>query len=646
MTSVSEAVSMASHSENISPYTAHLLAQISFLHKEVERLEKQLQNARTKGVATAREITEQYEKMLKEKSMKCDEWRNKFVHLNDHIEEEVQKRVSNLEKLTQSFAQEKLLLQSKNNELLNKLGDMKRSLEFQQNQTSEVEKKMFEQEAELSTKLNDNIKLVNQLSEENQLLKTVNENTRKVAVEMGTITDTQTDDKCTQIEDQAVLIEQQRDGSLGVNEENTNQNLIYLRNAVEQKTQELELYKKQLDELSVDYQKTLSELEEVKAQHFEEMKRKNLYSMDYEKLMAHITVLQQKLGETAASQRNLLEKVSSKEAEKQDALSSMLRVERDKNYLENQLHQYEKDIDHLISFKNISSAQLEDAAVENEKLQAELQLHIKKESQFAFTIKAKEEEIQDILEAYRSAVKENEQLIENSKVIERELDHVRGALSMKEDSILFLREQVKELNQREQQLILDIQSFEYDNDQLHRTILKNEGYISQLEKSSSDLKQTVHAKDVSIEELHHHLAELSKQVVVKENECMHLLRRCEDMESECTRLQASLSHLTQLNNQLEDSNARITARNVLDSSENQRCAYLENELNTLSVEVKRLSNLSKTIQLELDKERASRSSCEKSLQDAKLKIRELEQSKERLQQVIIEQTKTLSSLAT
>lgn len=363
-------------------------------------------------------------------------------------------------------------------------------------------------------------------------------------------------------------------------------------------------------------------------------------------LHRQVEEMQQQLVACLEMKQQLLATVRELEKEKNHALSVAMQAEQDRDYLDAQLHQYEKDVGQLVANKNVSAAHLNDAAEEHDRLSTELQKHIDHEQQLELVIKAKEEELEDLLLAYNSVMKENELLAEGNHAMEREVHHIRGTVGAKDDTIRFLREQVNALNQREQQLLMDIQSFEYEMDQTHRMVAKQGRHIQQLEKENSEARDVIHAKEISIDEIHQHLAEVQKKMVVQENECIYLQRRCEDLEADCSRLEAGLEKQLQVTHELEEMNGRLMAKSVLELSEQHQHRQLEEKVKMLQTHIHELEHALRTVEQELENERKARMAAENIVQEEKIHLQDVEAKNARLEQLLVEQNKVLSSLAT
>lgn len=635
MAGTCEAISVCSQKDNVSPHTGHLLAQITFLHKEVDRLEKQLEVSRTRSASVANEVREQYEKIVVEKAQKIEELRTNFIHFKGNSSEELLSLVKKFEKNVETLQREKNSLESEKERLLNRI---------------------FEYESIISKRESEITDLVNQIEENRnhikmqqdcscgdaevtiQKMNVISEDRCCKKCDVGTLAKTELEDKsCEALEDFFHGI-----GTTTNMEVPTVDSLLKI---IESKTRDLEASNNALSRITAKYENDISSSRPGNFCSMDMGDPRTACTEGKEEFSTYIKVLECRVSEAEENQRMLKKKLDDMEKEKECAISTSMKIENEKNYLEAQLRQYEKDVEQLIAYKNLSSEQLHDASVENERLRCEIETRMKREAQLSFSIKAKEEEMQDLITTYRSAAKENELLHESNKALEREIDTIRGSIALKEDSVVFLREQIKSLNHREQQIILDLQSFEYDNDQLHRKVLKNEAYIAELEAANSDLKKVANAKDFSLEEIHQNMAELSKHLVIRENELVNIQRHCSTIEAECAELHASFIQEAREKKRLEEANAKLIAKNILDMSEAQSAKNREKNITQYQLEIEELEIKLKNAQRELEDEKALRKSTEKSTDELRSKLKDVEFCKERLQQVVLHQNEVLSSLS-
>lgn len=727
--------------ENVSPHTAHLLAQISFLYKEVERLEQQLHAARNKGVVNAQEIAAQYEKVVKEKVLKAEEWRQKCVQAKELQEDKWTKVIKNLEKENAALRLENKKVVSEKVEMDEKIQSFQLSFELQQSEIANLQMKVLKEKRDAklegeramtttavaaigSTDTGFAGVLAN-LEERIAELQMENNTLRKrvplIASSLSPSASRSSESSADSIrntlehEDRSYRKEVHFTSSpVDDDEKNKEKTSSVITSVViELDTEDKSKEKNGFSSTDQSTQTSLpsvffceqdrSELEQVVPHSPENWKRdkegsnaycdvsgndsaervllecmeeendeeneENSKQFNFAKeeegvyrasaqtegvlenrervaLHRHIQDFQQKLAISSEKLQQLLMKISILEKEKSDAMSAAAQAEHDRDYLESQLHQYEKDVGKLVAHKNFCASNLDDAALENDRLHHELQRHADNENKMCFTIQEKDEELHDLLKMYNSAVRENEFLLEGNNVLQRELDNIRSSLSSKDDSIQFLREQLNDINHREQQLLIDIQSFECETDQNHRIVAKQVKHINQIEKENANLKQIIHAKDISVEELHQHLADLNKQIVIQENDSIYRQRRCDDLEAECSWLQAGHEKQSQTVQELEDANASLMAKSALVATEHHRYRQLETEVRTLQLHSKELENTLISTELDLEKERKNRLLAEKELNSEKALVEELQEKNKRLRNLVEDQKNVLSSLAT
>eukprot|EP00796_Vickermania_ingenoplastis_P012055 gene12055-8307_t len=595
-------------------HTGLLLGQIKFLHKEVERLEKQLQGCRNSSISAAHQISGQYERLLTDKNSKIEELESKLLKGGEA-------RIA--------LENERII------ELENELSNRKFHADSLQHENQVLREKL-----ELAIRPNkEKIKMMEDVATQTDTLSELCEAKRSDRETEGNKESFQMIEEkiCSPI---TSTLQNKLPTTKNVDTGRENKEETDLLNITQEHQKEVDALNNDLHNLREAHIQSVHILEKTKNLLAEESKKTQLALEEGESLRAIVHALQQKLGESSSSQKELFMRLSEQDNNHKKMLSSVVQGENDVHILEAQLHQYEKDIEHLIAQKNATVEQLETVSIENERLRSELDILMAQERQLVFTAKAKEEELRDILDAYRNSVRENEILVETNRLLERETDNLRGLLSSKEEGMKYLREQVQNLHQKEQQLIVDVQSFECESDDLHRRVLENESYIIELENTNDEFQRSLVAKDLVVEELHQNLAALSKEVVVKENELLCLRRHCSSVESELSHFQTSAAHESQKNKQLEDLNARLVARAILTAESQASSATKE------SPQIDQLENLVQKLRLQVERECRMKILREKEIEKMKKELKEAEDSKSRLQQVIMEQTDALLKNAT
>ncbi|ORC84350.1 BRCT domain-containing protein [Trypanosoma theileri] len=635
------------HEEN----TAHLLSQINFLHNEVERLEQQVATVRENAVEEVQAIAVEYKEklLLKEKENRSivEQLRgrkNRSIDGEDFVS-----RCKMLESQLALALSEKNSLLIEKNDLSTKIRKLDTALKERKHEALEAQRMASHESVTSGSQIKSLQEVIQVLSDERTSLQKQLHQFRSEKNIEHVHNETQTENAlvCTLTQTETVCMSEKEcqvdlitySGDIGA------QSVQSLTHLLEIKCAEYDDLRAQMDDLSSIHRDTLSTLERTKKRLVEEVERRKLLSDDAEKLSLQVRSLQQKCSQQAAAERELYAKVSSVEEQKQLLRMSSVNIEREKHGLEEQLQQYQKDMDQLIANKNYCNQQVAQLSSENEKLQAEIQRLHQHEAQLAYSLKAKDGELREILSAYQNAVKEVELQTDSQRTIERELEATRATLASKEQGIIYLQEQLNQLHHRDQQLSLDLQTFEYENSQLHRKIVQTEALVAQLESNCNELQQVSLAKDRATEELQQSLAELSKQIVLKENECMLLRQRCESLQRDVSRLQSAHELESRRLHELEDINARLVVRGVMSSEDDDRVNVLREEVKVLKESLQEKNFSLQTLQEQLQREQDERKKCTRELQVAQTSLEEALDSKERLQQVVLDQAATLSHLS-
>ncbi|TPP42782.1 hypothetical protein CGC20_7735 [Leishmania donovani] len=504
---------------------AHLLAQIAFLHREVERLEQLLSTVRAKSYADARELTSQYEQTIKQKNAELENLRHPSGSRSEVGD--ASKRCKVLEKQLAAANSEKSVACMERADLQAKLRKMQALLKCRKEEVVKVKGSLEESNVERSSTI--------------------------AALKMTVETLSQECDRLSsELAEQA---KRQRDALLTAGEDAEAPHSLAI--LFEEKTRECDQLRGALEDLSAMQRDALAMLEVTKNQLSTEAERRRIAVDDVENLSVQLRALQQRCSDQTAAERAMADKIRLLGEERQKMLVEKSQIERDRDHWEEQLRQYEADVAQLSATKNHSNRQLSTLANENENLRAEIQQLCEREAQAVYAVKAKDMEVQEILSAYQKAAQENESLLESQRFLERELDNVRAGLASKEETVAYLQEQLRSMHLREQQLTLDIQSLEYENENHHQRLARGDHQAAELEAKCSELVQLLQTKERCIEELHQSLSELSKQVIVKDNESLLLRQRCDTLLADMALLQASFSKEKTRVQDLEASNARL-----------------------------------------------------------------------------------------
>lgn len=413
---------------------------------------------------------------------------------------------------------------------------------------------------------------------------------------------------------------------------------------------ELDTARSDLHRLTELHKETLQFLDMTKKRLNSELEHRKLVENDNEKLALQVRALQQQASLMASQLREKDTLMENLQKETQEAISTALRMEKERARWEEELSTNAKDMQNLVTNQNFVHQQMSAVNSENDELRREVQRLLQLESTNQMAYRAKESELAEVLQAYQLAVKESEANVIHFKALERESENLRASLSVKEERVVHLQEQVASLHAREQQLTLDLQSFDYEGGQLHRRLITSETTIAQLNAQIHELQQV----QVASQRIHHELeasqAELSKQIVFRDQECMHLRMRCDQLEQECTALStARLAEVSRLK-ELEDQNARQQVREAL-FKQSASDAY-EQQVNRLTKELNDARAALRERETTLVNQRLA-SDSDRSLAEAYVvRVKELEQGvavaeaeRARLQKIVEEQAETLAKLA-
>ncbi|CAJ1986672.1 hypothetical protein conserved [Leishmania donovani] len=629
---------------------AHLLAQIAFLHREVERLEQLLSTVRAKSYADARELTSQYEQTIKQKNAELENLRHPSGSRSEVGD--ASKRCKVLEKQLAAANSEKSVACMERADLQAKLRKMQALLKCRKEEVVKVKGSLEESNVERSSTIAALKMTVETLSQEcDRLSSELAEQAKRQRVERtstGTVCElhrSESESQTSPIErmSQSCQVCTLQDALLTAGEDAEAPHSLAI--LFEEKTRECDQLRGALEDLSAMQRDALAMLEVTKNQLSTEAERRRIAVDDVENLSVQLRALQQRCSDQTAAERAMADKIRLLGEERQKMLVEKSQIERDRDHWEEQLRQYEADVAQLSATKNHSNRQLSTLANENENLRAEIQQLCEREAQAVYAVKAKDMEVQEILSAYQKAAQENESLLESQRFLERELDNVRAGLASKEETVAYLQEQLRSMHLREQQLTLDIQSLEYENENHHQRLARGDHQAAELEAKCSELVQLLQTKERCIEELHQSLSELSKQVIVKDNESLLLRQRCDTLLADMALLQASFSKEKTRVQDLEASNARLVAREVLSLNDaadrREQAQALEDERATLKAVIDENERIAVSCEqlVESNKVLESRvAELEKSLQESI-------EAKERLHRIVLEQNKALSRLS-
>ncbi|KAG5510595.1 hypothetical protein JKF63_06892 [Porcisia hertigi] len=629
---------------------AHLLSQVAFLHREVERLEELVSTLRTKSFSEARQLAAEYEERIVQKNAEIERLQRSMKSRGDV--DDPQKRCKLLEKQLATVNSEKSVACMEKADLQAKMRKLQVLLKTTKQEAAKVQGRSEESNMERSCTITALKLTVENLSQECDRLKTELAAQAKRQLVARESSGTIYERNFCHAEAQTALVEQATQSCQVCTLQSAAANVAEdgdvphsLAVLLEEKTRECDQLRGALEDMSAMQRDALSMLETTKRQLSQETERRRIAVEDVENFSLQLRALQQRCSDQTAAERAMGDKIRLLEEERQKMLVEKSQIERDRDHWEEQLRQYEADVAQLSATKNHSNRQLSSLASENENLRAELLQLSEREAGALYAVKAKDMEVQEILTAYQKSAQEIESLVENQRFLERELDNVRAALASKEETVAYLQEQLRSLHLHEQQLTMDIQALEYENENHHQRLVRGDQEAAELDAKCTELTNLLHVKEQCIEELHQSLSELSKQVIVKDNESLLLRQRCDTLLSDIACLRSSLSVEKAKVQDLETSNARFVAREVLSLSDaadrREQAQALEDERTTLKAAIEeneritasfdRLSETNKALELRL-------SDLEKSLQESI-------EAKERLHRIVLDQNKALSRLA-
>ncbi|KAG8340893.1 hypothetical protein ERJ75_001671900 [Trypanosoma vivax] len=644
--------------ENPSPLTsneredtAHLLSQISFLHNEVERLEKQVAAVRETGREEIRKITIEYNEKLTRYSKETQNLIEQLKLQKGKVldGEDVVTRTKSLENQLATAISEKNLLLAERHGYLTKIRKLEATLKDRKREVSEAQLLVSKETSVVGVQLKSLQEVIQVLSDEKSSLQTeLNKLQRQHKVVKKSV-ETQTTKSHALVFTQTEALKFEEKGcqvsSLCDVSDSATQSVQGLAHMLEIKCAECDDLRAKIDSISFVQNENTVVLETARKRLEEEIERSKLLTDDVEKLSLQVRSLQQKCSQQAATEREIRSQLELVENQKQQMKVESLAGERERNDMGERLMQSMRDMEQLVANKNYCNQQINQLSGENEKLRVELEKVHQREMQLVYSLKAKDGELQEILSAYQNAAKEVETRADAQRAVERELEVVRATLASKEQCVIYLQEQINQLHHRDQQLALDLQTFEYENGQLHRKLVQAEANTTQLHSECIELQNASLAKDRAAEELQQSLAELSKQVVLKENECMLLRMQCESLRHDASHLQSTFEMESRRSRELEDTNARLVVREILTSGSDEKINSLNEEVSTANKALCEKTSMLLLANEQLKREREEKAAYARELEAVQASLEEALLSKERLQRVVLDQAATLSHLS-
>ena len=413
---------------------------------------------------------------------------------------------------------------------------------------------------------------------------------------------------------------------------------------------ELDTARGDLHRLAEAHKEALQSLDGTKKRLAAELDRRRVVESDAERLALQVRALQQQSSLLSSQLREKDELVERFQSDAQTAIAAALKMEQERAGWEADLSSSAKDVQSLVTSHQLAQQQLATVSTENEELKKEAQRLLQLEATNQMAYRAKESELAEVLQAYQLTVREGEANVTKFRAIERESENLRAQLSVKEERVVHLSEQVAALHAREQQLTLDLQSFDYEGGQLQRRIIAGEQTIATLNAQINDLQQ----HGLAFQRLQHELeagsTELSKRLVIRDQECMHLRMRCDQLEQECTALSTARVAESGRLRELEDLNAQQRVREVLyknaaAASSEQQSQVLNRELERTRANLKDREAALTRAQREADDERIRCEEYVVRLKEVEHLAAVAEGERQRLERLVEEQAAALDKLA-
>ena len=643
----------------------HLFGQIRFLHGEVERLEKVLAHVRDDSVEEIQQATDTHMRAMLDKDVQLKDLQEQLrtaVSGRPLIDrkavgvDELSSRCRSLETQLAAALSEKAVLSTERYELLAKVRKLEQSVKDKKSTIHDVQKVASVEQDHSSTQLRALHDVITALANEKEYLS-------KELLELRSRLNAPRMSSWSQCEPvQALNVSSWTDpppsSSFASCQVDTVRHFADIgRDSVESVTHLLSLKCSELDTISLEYeqlkashQESVTFIEAIKKRLSEEMERRSILSGEVEKVTLQMRAMQQQASQKQSQCRELQMTLEASEKRMQAAVSTALQLEHERQQWQEELGNHSHDMHNLVTNQNVVNNQLSQVMSENDALRGEVQKLLHREAQCNYTIRAKDSELGEVLVAYQAAVKEAEARVSSCRAIERESDNLKAAIASKEERIVHLEEQISQLHAREQQLNIDLQAFDYEGGQLHRKASQFELIIAHLEAQIYESRQTVAACERINQELERNATELSKQLVLRDSECMHLRNRCDSVEHEFSALQVAHMTESQRLRQLEEHNARVVVRGILASrqeSEMRDSAAdgVHRELQQLKAILRQTTDSLSLANRQLELEQSKQNESETKLSVAQCELNAAHQAQQRLHNLLLEQASTLSKLS-
>lgn len=661
---------------------AHLMAQIHFLHDEVERLEGAANEARDRSAQEVQAATAHLAKEAIARERHIDELNSETKRLRTQIrlgpksarftaadgtEVDAAVRVAQLETQLAKAIEEKNQTAMEKYDVQAKVRKLESAVRGNRTDLRELQDALTKEHDEAELKVKSLREAVKQLAtDRDHLQKVVERNREELAPRELFSMEVQCED--TPVAQRYVQTDGETPSTVSavcqvdtitpfVDAACGNVSVPALAQALEAKCCELDASRAAADELERKLESASSSLGQLRDAYESESNRRSALDEECERLSVQLRALQQQSSQLQVALRDKDSIVMQCERRMQEAINAQVKCEEERHVWEQQLAENARDMDQLVAQQSVANQQVAAASAENDNLRDELQKALQHTAQMKYALKAKETELAEVIAAYQHCVQEAEGSAQNVGVIERECDNLRALLSAKEERVNTLSEQVEGLHAREVQLSQDLQACDYQGSLLHRKLLGSEQRVAQLESQINELTQTLNASQRVSSEFERSQAELHKQLVLKENELMLMRQRCDNMEREHTQMMSSVQLDRQRMQDLEDTNARLVVRDLMthvstESTDADNRASSARQAEELSAARREASDLRKRLadaSAALDTNRATLNDEQSAVEVLRNKVAELSAERDallaaqsRLEQLVRLQASTLA----
>ena len=568
---------------------ATLMAQIQFLHGEVDRQEKELQKVRVESAHATRAIHQEHARVMQEKLEEIDSLSQQNTKLRAQIAplqrkagklngEDLFERCKMLEKqLATAIAERSAAMVDKHDTAV-RMRKLEAALRGSREAVVQVENIANEEADAVDEQVRTLHSVISALSEDREQMKSELEDYRVKSNRRLFNAEIQCEDtpvrQCfvqTDIEEPPTVSETAcQVDTLRHFGDSYGDSVQAVAHSLEVKCNELDTTRADLDRLCTTHNETLSYLEMTKSRLSDELKQRKLLEADNEKLIIQVRALQQQNSQLHAQIREQQVAVQQAEQRAQHASNVSIKLEEDRRQWESDMQVQQQDMQQIVANQNLANQQIAQLAQENDTLREELQRLLQREAQCNYAIKSKDAELQELIACYQAAVREGEKHANAVQSLNREGDNLRAGIASREERIAALMDQINQLHSREQQLAVDLQSCDYEGGVLHRKLVQSEADNAALHSHIQDLQNQLASSQRVTHEFERSNAELQKQLVIKENEAMLTRSRCDEVEHHLVALPTAHNVEHQRLVELEEQNARMAVKGILAQHQQQR----------------------------------------------------------------------------